>query len=309
MNIKVLSVNISKEKGTIKLPVKEITLDENGIQEDAHAGDWHRQISLLSQESIDKFGGLENRLFKYGEFAENITTQGINLTKVSLFDKFIIGDVQLEVTQIGKKCHGGTCAIFQEVGKCVMPKEGIFCRVLSGGIITPDANIEYIKNPLKVNIITLSDRAYNGEYEDKSGPKIKELLTSHFNNSHFSAEFANILIPDSATQLKSEINKAILNKSDIIITTGGTGIGARDITVDTIKPLLDKEILGIMEAIRVKYGQTIPSALLSRSIAGMIENSLIYTLPGSVNAVTEYINEITRSLNHAILTIKNIDLH
>ena len=307
MSMKVVSVNTSKEKGTVKNPVDVITINEKGIVGDAHAGNWHRQISLLSKESIEKFGVKAARIFKWGEFAENITIEGINLSKISIFDKFLISDVELEVTQIGKKCHGDGCAIFQETGKCVMPKEGVFCRVVNGGIIKANDKIIYKPSPLKIKIITLSDRASSGEYYDRSGPKIKELLNDHYTNSHLSAEFVNIIIPDNADRLKDELSD--VEEFDIIFTTGGTGISSKDITPEVIKPLLDKEIPGIMEHIRNKYGEKIPSALLSRSIAGIINKTLIYSLPGSVKAVTEYIQEIQKSLDHAILTIKDIDLH
>ena len=197
MNIKVVSVNISNEKGTVKNPVDVITLNEKGIVGDAHAGNWHRQISLLSKESIEEFGVKAGRTFKWGDFAENITAEGINLSDVSILDKFLIGDVELEVTQIGKKCHGDGCAIFQEIGKCVMPKNGIFCRVVNGGLIKANDEIIYKPSPLKIKIITLSDRASSGEYTDRSAPKIKELLNVHYTNSNLSADFANIIIPDN----------------------------------------------------------------------------------------------------------------
>ncbi|MBW1873271.1 MAG: MOSC domain-containing protein, partial [Deltaproteobacteria bacterium] len=117
----VFSVNISKEKGTIKQPVDSIDLDLDGIVSDAHAGPWHRQVSLLSQESIQHFSEEIGRKIEPGEFAENITMQGIDLSQASLLDRFRIGPVELQLTQIGKKCHGDACAIFREVGKCVMP--------------------------------------------------------------------------------------------------------------------------------------------------------------------------------------------
>lgn len=307
MNIKVVSVNISNDKGDIKCPVELISLNEKGIVGDAHAGNWHRQISLLSKESIEEFGVKVGRTFKWGEFAENITVEGINLSDVSILDKFFFGDVVLEVTQIGKKCHGDGCAIFQEMGKCVMPKNGLFCRVVNGGLIKMNDKIIYKPAPLKIKIITLSDRASSGEYTDRSGPKVKDLLNVHYTNSNLSADFTNIIIPDNADRLKDELSD--VEEFDIIITTGGTGINSKDITPDVIKPMLDKEIPGIMEYIRMKYGEKIPSALLSRSIAGVINKTLIYTLPGSVKAVTEYMHEIQRTLDHAILTIKDINLH
>lgn len=138
-----LSVNISEKKGVIKHPVKEIKITEQGVKDDAHAGDWHRQISLLAKESIDKFEEVLGRKLEYGEFAENITTEGITLYTMKPGDKLNIAGVELEVTQIGKKCHGDGCAIFSQVGKCVMPKEGIFAKVLKTGTIKPGDAIIY----------------------------------------------------------------------------------------------------------------------------------------------------------------------
>ncbi|MDW7973163.1 MAG: MOSC domain-containing protein [Thermodesulfovibrio sp.] len=135
MPAKVVSINISKNKGTTKTSIEEATVIENyGILGDAHAGShWHRQISLLSNESIKKMKdmGLDVR---YGDFAENITTEGIDLLSLPLGSKLKIGEVILEVTQHGKKCHS-KCEIFKVVGDCIMPKEGIFARVLKGGKI------------------------------------------------------------------------------------------------------------------------------------------------------------------------------
>ncbi|MFA5196719.1 MAG: MOSC domain-containing protein, partial [Bacteroidales bacterium] len=128
MKIKVESVNISEEKGTIKHPAKKVIITSTGIENDAHSGDWHRQISMLSSESITKFENQAGRKINFGEFAENLTVSGINLVDTAPLDRFEINDVILEVTQIGKKCHGDSCAIYREVGNCVMPKEGIFCR-------------------------------------------------------------------------------------------------------------------------------------------------------------------------------------
>lgn len=142
--IKVLSVNISEEKGVIKKPVDKIDLNEKGVESDAHAGDWHRQVSLLAKESIDKFEEVLGRKIEFGEFAENITTEGITLYTMKPGDRLNIADVELEVTQIGKKCHGEGCAIFSQVGKCVMPKEGIFAKVLKTGTIKPGDEVVYL---------------------------------------------------------------------------------------------------------------------------------------------------------------------
>ena len=117
------------------------------------------------------------------------------------------------------------------------------------------------------------------------------------------------MIPDDPNQLRNLVNSAINEKFDFIFTTGGTGISSRDITVDTIAPMLDKEIPGIMEMIRMKYGAEKLNALVSRAVAGVIGETLVFTMPGSVKAVNEYITEITRSLKHLVMMINGIDSH
>lgn len=159
-----------------------------------------------------------------------------------------------------------------------------------------------------IEIITLSDRAYRGEYDDLSGPRIRERVEEFFQEQQWNYELKTSLIPDDPAMLKGIIQTAS-RSADLIFTTGGTGIGPRDITVETVRPLLDKEIPGIMEFIRVKYGADKPSALLSRSIAGIAGKALIFTLPGSVKAVDEYMTEILKTLKHTILMKYGLDVH
>lgn len=142
--IKVISVNISAKKGEIKRPVPMVEVVCGGIRGDAHAGSWHRQVSLLAKENIDQFSHTHKRPISSGEFAENITTIGLDLSQVNMLDRFQIGSVLLEVSQIGKACHGTGCEIFQNVGHCIMPKEGIFTRVLQEGKIKAGDSVEYL---------------------------------------------------------------------------------------------------------------------------------------------------------------------
>jgi molybdopterin adenylyltransferase len=307
--IKILSVNISEKKGTIKTPVKEISLNEFGVVNDAHSGPWHRQVSLLGKESFDRFSQAAGRQIAFGEFAENLTTEGVELVNTSPLDRFVGENLELEITQIGKECHGTSCAIFKEVGNCVMPKEGIFARVIRKGSVKPGDVLQYIPKVLKFNVVTLSDRASRAEYEDRSGPRIVELLNKHFENRPRNIEVSSSIISDDAAQLSSLLKRAADDQIDVFITTGGTGIGPRDITVDTVKPMLDKEIPGIMEMIRVKYGANKPNALLSRSIAGLRGNTLVYTLPGSVKAVNEYMEEILKTMEHLVYMRHGLDGH
>ena len=139
----VVAVCISEKKGERKTPVDAVELRENhGIVGDAHAGDWHRQVSLLAQESIDKMVALGLDVTA-GDFAENITTSGIDLVNLPVGTRLQVGETLLEVTQIGKECHT-RCAIFYQAGDCVMPKEGIFARVINGGVIKPGDGIKIV---------------------------------------------------------------------------------------------------------------------------------------------------------------------
>jgi molybdenum cofactor synthesis domain-containing protein len=305
----VLSVNVSDKKGTVKKPVSRIVVDDNGMLGDGHAGPWHRQISMLSQEAIDRFSKEANKEFAPGQFAENITTSGIDLDQVAVLDRFCIGPVELEVTQLGKKCHGDTCAIFKETGKCVMPQKGIFCRVIHGGTIKPGDSIKYVPKLLKVLIVTLSDRAFSGQYEDRSGPRMKQILLEHFKSSRWHHQVENVILADDAENLRKTLTGAISEKIDVIFTCGGTGVGPRDITPETVESVCDKIIPGIMENIRVKYGSQKPSALLSRSIAAIAGTTQVYALPGSVRAVEEYLIEILKTLEHVIFMIHRLDIH
>lgn len=141
MMSKVIAVNISEKKGVIKHPIEKGFFRVNhGLDGDAHAGDWHRQVSLLGTESIDKMKASGVEGLTPGKFAENITTEGIILYELPIGTKLKIGEVTLEVTQIGKECHLG-CEIRKLVGDCVMPREGIFTKVLEDGYIKAGDNI------------------------------------------------------------------------------------------------------------------------------------------------------------------------
>jgi len=309
VKLNVVSVNISEKKGEIKHPVNKISLNSLGIVGDAHAGDWHRQVSLLGKESFERFSKIAGRMPVWGEFAENITTEGMDIFKTHPGDIFTCGKVILEVTQIGKKCHGDGCAVYREVGNCVMPKEGIFTRVIQPGTITPGDTMEYFPKIYKALVITLSDRARNGTYEDLSGPEAVKLLTAYFQNTGLAHEVSYRLIPDNEQMLLGLLEEAQSDGVNVVITTGGTGVGVRDITPEVVSSMIDKEIPGIMEMIRLKYGAEKPNALLSRGVAGLMGDTFVFTLPGSVKAVREYMDEITKTLFHLFLMRMGIDSH
>lgn len=138
---RIVAICTSVKKGTKKEEVKEIELVEDfGLKGDAHGGNWHRQVSLLAKEEIDSFNKKGGKVV-YGDFGENLVTEGIDLASLSVGDKVIIGDALIEITQLGKKCHD-KCEIFYSVGECIMPTKGIFGKVLKGGAISLGEKIE-----------------------------------------------------------------------------------------------------------------------------------------------------------------------
>ncbi len=160
----------------------------------------------------------------------------------------------------------------------------------------------------KTVIVTLSDRASRGEYRDLSGPAVRERVREHMRTLGWQSEEETIIIPDEAAELSGVVAR-YARSFNMIITTGGTGIGPRDITVDVVRPHLKFEIPGIMEMIRVRYGMEKPNALLSRSVAGVAGNALLFTLPGSVKAVNEYLDVILPMLEHTVYMLHGIDSH
>ena len=144
MKGKVLSINISTAKGTPKTSVNPGKLIKDfGFEGDAHAGKWHRQVSLLAQESIDKAKGMRTDGLCHGTFAENITTQGITLHTLPVGTRLRVGECVIEISQIGKECHEG-CAVSKLVGQCIMPKEGVFATVIEGGMVYENDDITVI---------------------------------------------------------------------------------------------------------------------------------------------------------------------
>jgi len=139
---RVLSLNVSDRTGVRKHPVPRVLLRaDHGIVGDAHAGDWHRQVSLLAREDIDSLRGRGMEI-GFGDFAENLTTDGVDLASLPVGTRLHVGTALLEITQVGKECHGG-CAISRTTGDCVMPRKGVFARVVRGGEVDRDCRCHY----------------------------------------------------------------------------------------------------------------------------------------------------------------------
>ena len=302
------SINISDRKGISKTPVNSAKFVAGyGIEGDSHAGPWNRQVTILTEEEITAAdAGLG--IAGFGAFAENLTIAGLNIHSVKILDKFHFGDVILEATQIGKECHDN-CAIGQALGECIMPRLGVFTRVIAGGELAVGQEGEYLPRNFWGMVITLSDRASRGEYDDLSGPAAKDALTDFFNEWGYAFEIINLLIPDDSNKLASAFALATDEKVDIVLTSGGTGLGPRDFTPEVTAAFCERQIPGVMEFIRTKYGSQFPNALVSRGIAGVKDHTLIYNLPGSPKAVKEYLTEILPTLRHTFFMLHGIDIH
>lgn len=301
MKGKVFSVNIGEKKGEVKKPVDKILLVENyGVQGDCHAQyGINKQVSLLSWERMNEefFCLKKSGMVKPGIFAENITTEGLDLRLLKIRDKLKINECLIEVSEIGKKCHS-YCAIFKKIGKCLMPKEGIFCKVIKGGEIKKGDTIEVIPK-IDVAILTISDSCSQGKREDKSGKYLKEKVEE---NGWYVVKYE--IIPDEQEIIKNKLIE-YSKEVDLILTTGGTGITKRDVTPEATKEVIEKELPGISEILRIKTYEKSKFAVISRGVCGVKEETVILNLPGSLNGVREYFEILKDILVHLIEMVRN----
>ncbi len=296
---RVIGICISEKRGTAKHEVEACEIVEGwGLEGDAHGGDWHRQISLLSYEKIEEFRarGAEVDL---GAFGENLIVEGFDLRTLPVGTRFRIREAELILTQIGKECRSH-CAIYRQMGDCIMPREGVFTRVLHGGRIQKGDEVEMIlpekERPFTAAVITLSDKGAAGEREDKSGPEVERLLTE----AGYEVVETLLLADEQAALERQLIRLADQRQVSVIMTTGGTGFSVRDITPEATIAVCDRMANGIAEAIRAYSMAITPRAMLSRAVSGIRGRTLIVNLPGSPKAVQEALEFLLPSLGHGL---------
>jgi molybdopterin adenylyltransferase len=293
---RIVSVNVADKKGVRKEPVSSITLVVgNGVEGDAHAGPWHRQVSLLASESIDKMRSACPTV-NPGAFGENLTTEGIVVCALPVGTRMHAGKTLLEVTQIGKVCHD-RCAIFYQAGDCVMPREGIFARVLEGGTVEPGDGIVLLKPSLiAAAVLTVSDKGSRGERDDESGAVLEDAL-----RELGAASVERALVPDEQDQIAAELVRwADETSVNLVLTTGGTGLTPRDVTPEATQRVLDRPAPGFAEAMRAGSAAKTPHAMLSRALSGLRGKTLIINMPGSPRACREQFAMIAPALPHAV---------
>lgn len=299
----VRAVCTSPAKGTEKRPVPQAFFKKNhGIEGDAHAGNWHRQVSLLSCDKVEAFNA-QGAQVQDGDFGENLLIEGIDFRSLPVGTIFRCGTVVLRMTQIGKECHT-SCAIRDRVGDCIMPREGVFAEVLEEGTIRPGdtvtAELPDPGRPFTAAVITLSDKGSKGERVDESGPAAVQML------EEAGYEVVETLIlPDEPLLLKKELMRlADQRQVELILTSGGTGFSLRDQTPEATMAVADRNAPGIAEYIRMRSAQITDRAMLSRGVSVIRKGSLIINLPGSPKAVRESLGFILHGLDHGLRILR-----
>ena len=301
---KVIAVCTSDRKGIQKNDVQSAYFEKDwGLQNDAHAGKWHRQVSLLSADKIEAFRARGADVTP-GAFGENLVVEGFDFRALPVGTLLRCGAVLLEMTQIGKECHTH-CAIYHKMGECIMPTEGVFARVLEPGTISvgDEMVIEKRKTPRpwQAAVITLSDKGSRGERRDESGPAIvKRLEESGYE------VVEQILLSDDPAALKNTLIRLCDQRQlDLILTTGGTGFGLRDTTPEATMAVAERNVPGIAEMMRAESMRITKHAMLSRAASVIRGKTLIINLPGSPRACMENMDVFMDTIPHGLGLLRN----
>ncbi len=302
----VRAVCLSAERGTAKHSVGTAEfVAQHGLRGDAHAGTWHRQVSLLSRGKVEEFRR-RGAQAEDGAFGENLLVDGIDFSSLPVGTRFRCGSVELELTQVGKECHRH-CAVFARLGDCIMPREGVFARVIRGGTVSAgdELTAELPAPGYRVGIITASDTGARGEREDASGQAVREIA-----EAAGYAVVSRALLPDDRPLLEAELKRLCDGGiADLVLTTGGTGFSPRDCMPEATLAVAERAVPGIPEAMRRESAGVTKRAMLSRAAAAIRGRTLIVNLPGSTKAVRECLGFIIGDLRHGldILTGRDAD--
>jgi len=305
---RLLHVCTSEKKGVCKQEVRSANLvAEHGLKGDAHAGQWHRQVSLLAHLDIE-FMRSKGLNLRPGAFGENLVIDGLQTDELGVGTQLQIGPVLLEMTQVGKVCHT-RCAIYYSTGDCIMPRTGLFARVLEGGVVRPGMPVviksKVPRSMIQAAVVTVSDRCSTGRTIDTAGPAVEAILTNELG----SRLAWKTIVPDELQRISDTLKDFTDRRVDLIVTVGGTGISTRDITPEATCLVLDRKLPGLAEAMRASSTRITPNALLSRAVAGIRHETLIVNVPGSERAATENLRAILPALPHAIAMLRNTMAH
>lgn len=294
----IVAVCSAASKGVEKHPVDQGCLQRgHGLEGDAHAGTWHRQVSLLEDEQIAlmRARGLE---LGPGAFGENLVTRGIDLGKLEVGRRLRVGsDAVLQITQRGKDCHRH-CRIHQAVGDCIMPRVGLFTRVLRSGSVRPgdrvalDADLDRIRWA----VVVVADPATHAGDASSDGI-VCDLLSAALGGE----PIARVCVASTLERLTSQLRQLCDDAlCDLVVTVGGAGLLPGDVAPDATLAVVDRVIPGIAEAMRAAEVRDSPRAMLSRALAGLRGQSIIANLAGRPGDVREQFGAISAVLPEAV---------
>jgi molybdopterin adenylyltransferase len=296
----------SSRKGTGKKPQGAADfIADHGIHGDAHAGPGHRQVSILSLSDIKQFRGKRLRALPHGAFGENLIISGIALEQVGLGSRLALGkNVELSVTQFGKICHT-RCAIFRQTGDCIMPRLGVFARVLKNGRAVPGDKVRILKliprSELQVVVLTISDRCSAGRAKDTAGPAVRKRILKSLDAHIYAAE----TLPDEQKCISDRLRHYCDGHSiDLVVTVGGTGFSPRDVTPEAVSEVITRPTPGLDEAMRSASLKKTPHATLSRGVSGISGSTLVVSLPGSERGALENLDVILPALSHGLAKLR-----
>jgi len=291
----------SETRGVSKRAVERAVLRaDHGIEGDAHAGERHRQVSMLDVNDIEAMRQSGMSLAP-GAFGENLALAGVALSGLGLGSQLRIGKtVELAISQIGKQCHT-PCAISAKAGDCIMPRAGLFARVTQGGEVQPGDPVVVVeqvgRSLFQAVVLTISDRCSRGEAEDIAGPSVVTLL----GESGCFHIYREKIIPDERDVIEENLRHYCDGHGiDLVVTVGGTGFSPRDVTPEATRAVVERLAPGLDEAMRAASSAKTPFAVVSRGVSGIRGTALIVNLPGSPKAATENLSAILPALPHAL---------
>ncbi len=305
MNGTVRSICLSDRKGVPKKPVDAAELiADHGLAGDAHAGAWHRQVSLLDYAD---FVAMQQRLpdLQFGAFAENLVIEGIDCRSLGLGSRLRFDSgAAVRISQIGKDCHT-PCAIFHATGDCIMPRVGLFARAVSGGTIRVGDRVEVVeyvdRQRFQAVVLTVSDRCSRGLASDTAGPAVGALLQAGLGACVYAIE----IVPDEVDAIAARLTHYCDGHSiDLLVTVGGTGFSPRDVTPEAARSVIERFTPGLDEAMRAAGQAKTKHAILSRGVSGIRGRTLIVSVPGSERAACESVEAIVPALDHGLRKLR-----
>jgi molybdopterin adenylyltransferase len=303
---RVEAICVSQRKGIPKTAEASARLrKDHGLEGDAHAGPGHRQVSILGLAEIEALGRQGDLALSAGAFAENLVISGLDLRSLGLGSRLRLGDrAILTITQLGKCCHH-RCAIHDQTGDCIMPRVGLFARVVEDGDIAVGAPAQIHtlvpRAAFQAVVLTLSDRCAAGTASDTAGPAVAALLREALSAHIYKTE----ILPDGRAGLAERLRHyADGHTIDLVVAVGGTGLAPRDETPEAVRDVVDRLTPGFDEAMRAASLTSTPLAMLSRACSGIRGSTLILSVPGSERAAVENLRALLPALPHGLAKLR-----